>query len=69
MPPVKAISLCGRQGAWEDAVFLLRDAQRVSSPGQRQGVDVVTFSAAVAACRDGGEWRQALALMEVENDL
>ncbi|CAM9221077.1 unnamed protein product [Ectocarpus fasciculatus] len=60
----KAISLCGRQGAWEDAVFLLRDAQRVSSPGQRRGVDVVTFSAAVAACRDGGEWRQALALME-----
>lgn len=45
---------------WKDAVRLLRDAQSGSA-----GVDVVTFSAAVAACRNGGEWREALALMEV----
>lgn len=45
---------------WKDAVRLLRDAQSVSA-----GVDVVSFSAAVAACRNGGEWQQALALTEV----
>ena len=70
---VQAISLCGRQGMWKEAVFLLRDAQEVSrstgsrgkGPGQHRGPDVVTFSAAVAACRNGGEWQQALSLMEV----
>lgn len=67
MPPVRAqaISLCGRQGMWEEAVLLLRDAQKVSTGGRRGGPDVVTYSAAVAACRNGGEWRQALSIMEV----
>lgn len=45
-------------------MYLLRDAQKVSP-----GVDVVTFSAAVAACRNGGEWQQALSLMEVLSSL
>lgn len=54
---------------WKEAVLLLRDAQDVSTKGQEQhrGPDVVTFSAAVAACRNAGEWQQALSLMEVMN--
>ncbi len=50
---------------WEEAVLLLRDAQKVSPGGRRGGADVVTYSAAMAACRKGGEWRQALSIMEV----
>lgn len=60
---MQAISMCGRQGLWKEAVFLLRDAQ--AAPRARRGVDVVTYSAAIAACRNGGEWKQALSLMEV----
>lgn len=42
---------------------MLRDA--LAAPPARRGVDVVTYSAAIAACRNGGEWKQALSLMEV----
>lgn len=42
---------------------MLRDAQ--AAPPARRGVDVVTYSAAIAACRNAGEWKQALSLMEV----
>lgn len=43
---------------------MLRDAQKASAPGV---VDVVTYSAAVTACRASGEWQQALELLEVSD--
>ena len=30
------------------------------------GVNVVTYSSAMAACRNGGKWEKALLLMEVK---
>lgn len=61
---VQAISMCARERLWQEAVFLLGDAKAAISRGGREA-DVVTYSAAVAACRNAGEWQQALSLTEV----
>lgn len=55
-----AITGCGRNGQWQQAVELLREMSTIDISR-----DVVAFHAAISACSDSGKCEQAVGLLRL----
>jgi len=58
-----AISACGAEGRWEEALNLIKIMQR---GGRRSRPNKIAYTAAISACGRSGEWEHA---MELFNDM